>query len=255
MKEAMSARIINIVGTDTDVGKTIATAAIAAARIIHGEKVAIFKPTQTGVTASMPGDAQLAAALSGAEAFEGARLRYPMAPVAAAARESKPLPGLEQHRDRVEDLLGRFDTVLVEGAGGVLVDLAEPLPASAGEYRSQNQADLILVLAALGMPTATVIVARAGLGTLNHTGLTAHYLTACGLDVTGVIIGADPAHPSPVEASNLEHLERCGLTILGAIPEGAGKGFVVGENERVLHSQKEIAAFRAQAVSWLPGLA
>ncbi|MCB8799113.1 dethiobiotin synthase, partial [Escherichia coli] len=83
--------VLLITGTDTEVGKTISTAALAA--VLSGVgSVAVYKPVQTGVSGSEPGDAAEVARLSGIrDAVEGIRFRDPMAPVAAAEREQRKL--------------------------------------------------------------------------------------------------------------------------------------------------------------------
>ncbi|MDY6051891.1 MAG: dethiobiotin synthase [Rothia sp. (in: high G+C Gram-positive bacteria)] len=240
-------KIIHIVGTDTDVGKTVATAALAATLINQGKTVALYKPAQTGVRPQEIGDVQYAAALSGATPYEGARMLHPMAPVAAAAREGKTLPPLQEHRAKVEELADQYDYVLVEGAGGVTVDLAEPLETGAG-YASQNQADLIELLP----PQAhTFIIARAGLGTLNHTALTQSYLYQRGIKAQGIIIGAWPATPNEVEESNLQALTQQDLKVVAQLPAGAGKGFTVGYDKVLPFVEQELTHFRKNSTQWM----
>ncbi|MDO4241529.1 MAG: dethiobiotin synthase [Microbacteriaceae bacterium] len=243
--------IINIIGTDTDVGKTVAAAAIAAERINAGRKVAIYKPTQSGVKQGEIGDVEFAAALSGAAAFEGVRLDAAMAPVAAAKLENKTLPALQDHAQKIADLLQKYDTVLVEGAGGVAVDLAKPL-STGTQYQSQNQADLIALLAEIpGIKLRSIIIARSALGTLNHTLLTTEYLRSRSLAVEGVIIGSWPATCDNIAKTNLETFPELGLPVIGKIPANTGKNFVVGQDNKIHHSPSEIDGFRAGAPSWL----
>ncbi|MBF0808012.1 dethiobiotin synthase [Rothia nasimurium] len=242
--------IINIVGTDTDVGKTVVTAALAAALVNQGRSVALYKPAQTGVQPQEMGDVQYAAALSGASPYEGVRFLYPMAPVAAAQRENrenKDLPSLQEHQEAIQELADQFDVVIVEGAGGVTVDLTVPLSTGTG-YTSQNQADLIRLLPS---EAVTFIIARAGLGTLNHTALTADYLGQRGIETRGVIIGSWPQNPQPVEESNLQSLARQGFTVLATLPAGAGKSFVVGGDEALPFSEQEIRQFRQDSSQWM----
>ncbi len=251
----MVATIYHVIGTDTDVGKTIATAALAAVLRSLGQQVAIFKPAQTGVLAGEPGDVQLAGYLSGADAYEGARCTLPMAPVLAAEYDGVSLPSLAEYARQVLRLAAEYDAVIVEGAGGVSVDLGAIAPF--GErYVSQNQADLIALIAeeAEGIPQRNLIVARAGLGTLNHVELTRQYLYQWGLGCAGVIIGSLPAKPSRVERDNLKFLERMGYLLVGAIPAGVGKGFTVGEHREFVHDDAEVRCFREQAGQWLGGL-
>jgi dethiobiotin synthetase len=75
----------------------------------------------------------------------------------------------------------------------------------------------------LEIPFAFVVVARAGLGTLNHTGLTVEALRARGLPVAGLVIGFWPAEPDLAEQCNLEDLPTTtGVPVIGRIPAGAG---------------------------------
>ena len=239
--------IINIVGTDTDVGKTVVTAALAAALINQGRSVALYKPTQTGVNPQEIGDVQYAATLSGASPYEGVRFSHPMAPIAAAQLENKDLPTLQEHQQTIQMLANQFDVVIVEGAGGVTVDLTAPL-ATGPDYTPQNQADLIGLLPP---ETVTFIIARAGLGTLNHIALTADYLQQRGIKTRDVIIGSWPKDPQRVEESNLQSLSNQGFTVLATLPMGAGKFFVVGKDEALPFNEQEIRQFRQDSSRWM----
>ena len=204
--------IILITGTDTGVGKTITTAALAVHHTSGGRAV-VVKPAQTGVTADEPGDLADVQRLTGiTELHEGVRLRDPLAPTTAARREGVPLPTVEDHAKFIDDLAGRYDTVLVEGAGGLLVGL---------DAAGNNLADLA---AHLTMPFTFVVVTRSGLGTLNHTGLTVEALRARGLPIDGLVIGSWPAEPELAEECNLEDLPATtGVSVIGRIPAGAGR--------------------------------
>jgi dethiobiotin synthetase len=201
-----------ITGTDTGVGKTITTAALAVHYVSRGRAV-VVKPAQTGVTADEPGDLADVQRLTGiTELHEGVRLRDPLAPTTAARREGVPLPAVEDHAKFIDDLAGRYDTVLVEGAGGLLVGL---------DAAGNNLADLA---AHLTMPFTFVVVTRSGLGTLNHTGLTVEALRARGLPIDGLVIGSWPAEPELAEECNLEDLPATtGVPVIGRIPAGAGR--------------------------------
>jgi len=201
--------IILITGTDTGVGKTITTAALA---VRHAGAV-VVKPAQTGVTADEPGDLADVQRLTGiTELQEGVRLRDPLAPTTAARREGVPLPTVEDHAKFIDDLAGRYDTVLVEGAGGLLVGL---------DAAGNNLADLA---AHLTTPFTFVVVTRSGLGTLNHTGLTVEALRARGLPIDGLVIGSWPAEPDLAEVCNLEDLPvTTGVPVIGRIPADAGR--------------------------------
>jgi dethiobiotin synthetase len=201
-------RILLVTGTDTGVGKTVVTAALAVRR----GSVAVVKPAQTGVAAGEPGDLAEVTRLTGVtDVHEGVRLRDPLAPTTAARREGVPLPSVQSQAKVIDDLARDHDTVLVEGAGGLLVGL---------DAEGNNLADLAACLSA---PFDIVVVARAGLGTLNHTGLTVEALRRRGLPILGLVIGSWPTEPDLAERCNLEDLpELTGVPVIGRIPAGAG---------------------------------
>jgi dethiobiotin synthetase len=199
-----------VTGTDTEVGKTIATAALVA---LAGDSVAVVKPAQTGVAPGEPGDLAEVSRLTGlTELHEGVRLPEPLAPTTAARRAGIELPTVEECAATVDGLARTFDTVLVEGAGGLLVGL---------DADGNNLADLAEHLTT---PFKFVVVARAGLGTLNHTALTVEALRSRGLLVDGLVIGSWPAEPDLAERCNLDDLPATtGVPVLGRIPAGVGK--------------------------------
>ncbi|WP_050778224.1 dethiobiotin synthase [Micromonospora sp. ATCC 39149] len=198
-----------ITGTDTEVGKTVVTAAVTAAAQAAGLRVAVVKPGQTGTATGIPGDVdsvtRLAAPLTGRTL---ASYPDPLAPL-AAARVAR-LEPLELYAavDAIREEADKHDLVLVEGAGGLLVPMG--LRPSGDAW---TMADLAV---SLGAPA--VVVARAGLGTLNHTALTLEALERRAVPA-GVVIGAWPAEPELVHWANLTDLVP---HLLGALPAGAG---------------------------------
>jgi 8-amino-7-oxononanoate synthase len=196
------ARSVFVTGTDTGVGKTIATAAIARNLAQAGNTVAIFKPLQTG-TIDGDDDARDAGALSGCDAFTGIALPDPLAPSVAAELAGVDIDvGMIIHR--YEELSNTYDTVVVEGAGGLLVPIDDETTMADLAYR-------------LGLPL--VVVARPALGTLNHTALTVEAARSRGLSVEGIVICGMPAEPSLAERTNPAALERlCDVDVVGVIP-------------------------------------
>lgn len=220
-------RIIVVTGTDTEVGKTVATSAIAAVLVRAGLSPAAYKPVQTGMAPGEPGDMALVERLAGVLTREGARLTEPMAPRPAAAIDGVALPTLADHVAAVEELLSSHDHVLVEGAGGLLVELTDT---------GETLADLALALPDAGV----VVVARSALGTLNHTMLTREALSHRGIRQLGVIIGAWPSSPSVIEETNRDYFAALPEPLLGAIPLGA--------------PGREPSEFREQSAQWLAGI-
>jgi dethiobiotin synthetase len=203
-------RVLVVAGTDTGVGKTIVTAALAARSRADGASVAVVKPAQTGVRDGEPGDVDEVRRLSGVDdVHELVRYPDPLAPATAARRAGRPGLSAQRVADAVVGL-GRRDVVLVEGAGGLLV-------------RFDDDGTTLADVAAL-LDAAVLVVARAGLGTLNHTALTCEALSMRGLDCPGVVIGSWPAEPEMAAKENRRDLAAyTGRPLLGEIPAGAGR--------------------------------
>jgi dethiobiotin synthetase len=204
--------VLFVTGTDTGVGKTVVTAALAVARQAAGGSPYVIKPAQTGVSPDEPGDLdEVRRLVPGVPGHEGVRLREPLAPDTAARLEGVELPGLAAVRDTVLAAAEEHN-VLVEGAGGVLVSIG----------RAWNLLDLAQSVAHAGVPSGFVVVARAGLGTLNHTALTVQAIQHRELWVHGIVIGAWPAQPDLAAEQNLLDLPvMTGVSVLGRIPDGA----------------------------------
>lgn len=198
--------VLVVTGTDTGVGKTIATAALASCARQLGIDVAVCKPAQTG-TADGDDDLAEVRRLSGVAELAGlARYPLPMSPAAAAEQAGATLP----NRDEVLQLIRGVDRpgrlTLVEGAGGLLVELA------AGGVTLRDLA--------VDLDAGALVVTRAGLGTLNHTALTLEALAAQGVSCSGLVIGSWPQQPGLVETSNRSALGRL-APVRAALPAGA----------------------------------
>jgi len=220
-------RVIVVSGTDTEVGKTAVTAAVCAALRTAGLRVTAYKPTQTGVGPLDAGDMGEVARLTGVPTHEGVRLLAPMAPRPAAALEGATLPTLDDHLATIEALSSERDHVVVEGAGGLLVELTEARATLADLARRVGDCGVL-------------VVARSGLGTLNHTMLTREALSHRRIRNLGVVLGSWPREPTDIETSNRDYLGALPEGLLGAVPTGA--------------PQLDPGAFRAAATAWLPGL-
>lgn len=222
--------VVIVTGTGTGVGKTIATAALASAARVAHHGVAVCKPVQTG---TVTGDDDLAeiGRLAGVTELAGvARYPEPLAPAAAARLAGLPMPAASALIDSVRavDAPGRL--TLVEGAGGLLVEIAD------------GGATLRDLAVALGAPV--IVVCAAGLGTLNHTALTLEALAAAGVECAGLIIGSWPDRPGDAETFNREALAQL-APLRAVIPAGASA-----------LEPEDFAAMSAAAVNreWLSGL-
>jgi dethiobiotin synthetase len=184
-----------VTGTDTGVGKTVIAAALALARRSRGLRVVAYKPVESGVADGAPSDAAVLAAACGAAELLSEpvlQLGEPLAPAVAAERAGITL-ATQAIEERIEAMRGKGLSLVVEGAGGLLV------PLSWG-YSALDLAERA------GL--AAVVVARPGLGTLNHTALTVEALARRGVPVHAVVVNQRSAHPDLAEETNPGALER-----------------------------------------------
>ena len=203
--------VLVVTGTGTGVGKTIATAALASCARGQGVAVAVCKPVQTGAGLDGDGDDDLAevARLSGVQTMVSlARYPDPLAPAAAAELAGRPLPSGQEILAAIRGVDEPDRLTLVEGAGGLLVELA------AG--------GLTLRHLAVELAAPVLVVCGPGLGTLNHTALTLEALDRQGLGCAGLVIGSWPAKPGAVERSNRGALARL-APVRAVLPDGAGR--------------------------------
>ncbi|MFF0595246.1 dethiobiotin synthase [Streptomyces antibioticus] len=202
--------ILVITGTGTEVGKTVTTAAVAASALAAGRTVAVLKAAQTGVRPDERGDADEVARLAGAvTTAELARYPEPLAPGTAARRAGMTPVRPYDVVQAAQKLAVEHDLVLVEGAGGLLVRF--------------DDAGGTLADAAEALRAPVLVVATAGLGTLNTTELTARELRCRGLELLGVVIGGWPDSPDLAMRCNVTDLpDVAAAPLLGAIPLGVG---------------------------------
>jgi dethiobiotin synthetase len=207
-------RVIVVTGTNTGVGKTIATAALAATA---AGDVLVVKPVQTGVVDDPDRDVTVVERLTGRPVLEVVALDEPLAPDTAARRQGVMIPPVADHVDRIRALAHEHDTVIVEGAGGLLVRL---------DTDGGTLLDLAAALARTlpdDVRLEVIVVCAAGLGTLNHTELTVGALRARGLEPAGLVIGSWPDRPGLAEQCNEQDLPRVtGLPVLAVLPAGSG---------------------------------
>lgn len=202
---------IFVTGTDTGVGKTIVSATLARLLRMNGINVGVMKPVTSGCREA-PGklvsdDALLlcqAAGIPYSDTIAPYCLREALAPAEAAGAE-----GIRIDLSHLKALYGSltesYEYVIVEGAGGLMVPLSGGLLI----------ADLVREL-----NLALLVVARPGLGTINHTVLTCFAARQMGLAVAGVIINGMPGNPGRAERSAPHQIgSLCGAPVLGVWPQ------------------------------------
>jgi dethiobiotin synthetase len=201
-----------VTGTDTDVGKTVIAAGLTATLRAAGVKAVYFKAVQSGCPEEdgrlIATDARLAQTMAGLDEplslLTPVTLKLPLAPAVAAAQVGVAVD-LEVIAQAYRELAGRYDFLVVEGAGGLYVPLVD-------------NTFLVLDLACwLNLPV--LVVARPGLGTINHTVMTVKSVAQAGLPVVGIILNQYPERPNLAARTNPEIIEAIsGRPILAKVP-------------------------------------
>ena len=240
-----------VTGTDTGVGKTLVAGAIARTLRGRGTSVDVFKPVATGC---MPvrgdlvsADTEFLAACANSDRSlaEITPLRYrpALAPNVAAAREGRPVD-LDAIFEAYRRLEARSEFVIVEGVGGLLCPITDDF--------------WVIHLAGL-LSLPVVIVARAGLGTINHTLLTIHAARGAGVNVAGVVINRFPPDLIVEASSNLAAGADDEITMLTNPAQIAARGgvdilAVIPDEQANCVEQSRLGPdtlFAASQVNWL----
>jgi dethiobiotin synthetase len=205
---------IFITGTDTAVGKTFVGAGLAAALRERRIDVGVMKPAETGCGARngvlVPRDALKLMKAGGVDdpldLVNPYRFREPLAPAIAAAREGKKIE-ITRIVSAFRTLARRHACMIVEGAGGIMVPLTT----------SRYYLDL-----ACAMDLPVLVVARPGLGTINHTLLTVMAIRSRGLRIAGIVINhRSKKSPGLAERTGPPVLERLSrVPVIGHITYG-----------------------------------
>ena len=229
-----------VVGTDTGVGKTVVTALFARAYRRAGVRVAAYKPVASGAVIRdgmrvWEDTTFLAAAAGTTEPEAGTyRLVEPLSPHLAAATDGVTID-LSVIADRVAALRSSHAAVLVEGVGGLMVPLTS----------EDTLLDLVVRLR-----LAAVVVARPGLGTLNHTLLTVGALRDAGVTVSGLVVCGMPARPGRAERAAPAELKRlCRAPLVGVVPWIDGLDVARGDPAPLEAHRDALDLTRL----WLPG--
>lgn len=204
-----------ITGTDTAVGKTLVTAALAWSLKELGLNVGVMKPVETGLVTGQPSDAgRLTRAAQVSDSLDLVRpyaFRLPIAPLDAARAEQQTIK-IPVILRAYRALQAQHDLMLVEGAGGVYVPMTPML----------DVLDLIEKLEA-----SVLVIGRVGLGGVNHALLTLNALREREIPILSLVLNQTTAAKTAVarrqERSTLELLrESAGVPVIGPLPHMAG---------------------------------
>lgn len=178
------AKGIFITGTDTDIGKTVITAGLVYLLRSHKYNATYFKAALSGAIEEdgelIPGDTRLVSKVAGlTEDFEKITpyiYKTAVSPHIAAHIENKPID-LGKVMKQYDYVKQKYDYIVAEGSGGIVCPLI-------------HEKDRLYLLEDLikDLNMNTILVAGAGLGTINHTVLTVRYIKSIGIKVKGIII-------------------------------------------------------------------
>ena len=207
-----------IIGTDTDVGKTYVSGLILKKLHENRKKAAYFKAAMSGNIrlsdgSLLPGDADFVKTTSGISQSLADMCPYvyetAVSPHLAAQIEGNPIEW-EKIQEAYDTLCGTYDFVTVEGSGGILCPLRHD------ETAAFSLADFVI-----SQHLSCLLVADAGLGTLNHVGLTAAYLKSQNIPLQNIILNR-------FQSGNLLHEDNkgmceimTGVPVIACIPENA----------------------------------
>ncbi|MFH1624631.1 MAG: dethiobiotin synthase [Pseudomonadota bacterium] len=205
-------RGVFVTGTDTEVGKTVVAAGLAGALKARGIDVGVMKPIATGATRTRNGliSNDVRFLLKSIECDDDLDLvnpitmELPLAPLVASRLDNLEIE-LDKVRESYLKLSQKHDFIVVEGIGGILVPIKE------GYFVSD-------MIGEFGLPL--IVVARPGLGTINHTLLTVREALRKGIEVRGFIInGMDEREGGIAERTNPKVIEEAShLPFLGVLP-------------------------------------
>ncbi|MBV4417927.1 dethiobiotin synthase [Clostridium tyrobutyricum] len=204
---------VYIVGTDTEIGKTLITGALAYTLRKDGYNTVYFKAALSGAEMEhgkmIPGDTKFVCSLAGIQEKYDYITPYiyktEVSPYLASKLENNPID-IKIIEDRFNDLKKKYDYIICEGSGGVTC----PLTDFDGKIYTLDK-----LIKELGMDM--ILVSTAGLGTINHTVLTAKYIEDMGICIKGIIING---YKDTVMCNdNIDMIKRMtGIPILGIMP-------------------------------------
>ena len=200
-----------VTGTDTGVGKTVVVAALGAVLRARGMDVGVSKPVATGATRLdgklVSSDAAFIRSVAGVddpmEEICPLLFEMPAAPNVAARRENRTIE-VDRIRRALRGLSARHDYILIEGIGGWRVPITDTFTVRE---------------LAVELKVPVLVVARAELGTINHTVLSVEAVRSTGLPIVGIVMVRTRPGDDPTVATNPEQIENLtGIDVLGTVP-------------------------------------
>ncbi len=195
---------IFVTGTDTEIGKTFIAGGIAALLKEAGKNVGVMKPISTGGIADAEYLRYSAQVDDPIELINPITLRYPLAPSVSANLEGKQVD-LSVVTEAYTTLKQKYDYMIVEGVGGIAVPIKD---------------DILVVDLIKDFALPIIIVADAGLGTINHTLLTVEFARQHDILIAGIVLNQFQSEKvSFAEMTNPTEVERVTqIPVIGVVP-------------------------------------
>ncbi len=194
---------IFVTGTDTAVGKTVISGALAAALRSQGVETGVMKPFASGGWDDILFLKKASGVDETREAITPFYFKYPLAPYASLKLEKRRFNPRGWVK-RLKPIWARHDFWVVEGIGGALVPITR-------DY------DCLDAAKETGFPI--LIVSRLGLGAINHSLLTVRAAQARGLRILGIVLNASGSRPGIAEKTNPTVIrDLSGVPVLGVFP-------------------------------------
>ncbi|MBF0343165.1 MAG: dethiobiotin synthase [Nitrospirae bacterium] len=199
-----------ITGTDTGVGKTIITAIVALALQERGLRTTVIKPIETGCMLSgqglVPPDGLFLKNIlnldDDIDRITPVRYALPLAPLVAAKLENREVDLQRLRRCFAE--LNTYEAVVVEGIGGLMVPITE-------DYFVYD------MIKELGLPV--ILVAAAGLGSINHTLLSIDFMKSHNISTAGLIINHNVSYHGIANRTTPDTISRLSpINIIATVP-------------------------------------
>lgn len=200
-----------VTATGTDIGKTYVTALMVKKLTEAGCRAGYYKAALSGAESIEESDAGYVKRISGIEQDDRTLLSYlyesAVSPHLAARIEGNPAD-MEKVEADYRSVLGQYDYVTVEGSGGIVCPI---------RWDRGHKILLEDIVKALDLPA--VIVADAGLGTINSAVLTAEHLKNCGIEAKGIILNRYSG--GVMQEDNIQMIENLtGLPVLTLVAQG-----------------------------------
>ncbi|MEY8763116.1 MULTISPECIES: dethiobiotin synthase [Clostridium] len=237
-------KAVYVVGTDTEIGKTLVTGALIYILRKNGCSAVYFKAALSGVESIdgkvIPGDTDFVSSIAGIEEEYEDLTPYiyktAVSPYLASQIENNPVD-IEVVRDKFSNLSKKYDYIICEGSGGVTCPIAD---VNNRVYTLDN------LISDMGMDV--ILVARAGLGTINHTLLTVDYLRNRDISISGIVVNG--YRDSMLCDDNIKMIKKMtGIPVLGVMPfvDKKSDSFmedVKKESEKVFEPKKIIECMK-----------